>query len=236
MGIFLAKIEPSKPKVNSNPLGLRQCQEADVTGLVVDVIDTSDPSFETMEYKWMSQSPTGIGYCRSDVQILVREHEQAVDMVVSDVRETVAAQGKLRLLRFSGHGMAGYQSAWGGSFSKLMQDPRATQAQLDVVIKDVIKNPNSRVGIGHWNLCSLTGVLMKLCPCFGPNAEVWLMGCEVAAHCEGHDLLDRLAMVLGVPVQAGIPMQYSSRKNRPVNFLHEGAIRRGSPTLNPFAK
>lgn len=227
MGIFISKAPPRDLKTNisvsiPDSLGIRQCNATEVTGLIVDVIDTSDPSLLTNEYAGLSRGSQGVGYCRSDVQLLVRNYPTVVTTVVSDLLEVVPKRGRLRLLRFHGHGLPGYQSVWGDA------------------IENDRENPHSQTGIGNWNLAMLTGQLMRLCPYFGPKAEVWLMGCLVADELVGQEFISRLSHILGVPVVAGVPLQYATDRLEAelsaTNFLHEGEIRFGTPTLNPFAK
>jgi hypothetical protein len=238
MGIYISKVteKKKKPAKPANPYGLQVCKEQELTGLVLDVIDTADPSFLTMEYKAMSSSPKGIGSCRSDVQLLVHDHADAVGNVINGILEIVEKQGKIRLLRISGHGLPGYQSIWGGPLVAFLNKKGATDKDLDDLKKAVIHDPTSRVGLGYWNLLSLTGQLMRLCPCFAPKAEVWLMGCQVAAEKEGFAFISQLSLILGVPVQAGVPIQFASKSKPEVNFLHEGKVKRGAATLNPFTK
>ena len=246
MGIFISKVPPRDLKTNItfsvpdslDSFGLRQCQEAEVTGLVVDVIDTADPSFLTNEYAGLSSGSQGVGYCRSDVQLLVRENPSVVTTVVSDILEVVAKHGAIRLLRIHGHGLPGYQSVWGGALYAVITSP--SQETSEELIYNNVQNPHSQTGIGNWNLAMLTGQLMRLCPHFGPKAEVWLMGCTVAAEPVGQQFISRLSGILGVPVVAAVPLQYGTDRLqsalKSANFLHEGEIRNGSPTLNPFAK
>ena len=67
------------------------------------------------------------------------------------------------------------------------------------------------------------------------------MGCNVGADPDGRDFVGRLARLLGVPVQAAIPIQYAADASEgevsaAVNFLMEGDVVRGSPTPDPSAR
>ncbi len=212
--------------------GLRKCDAFSdtIAGLVLDIVDTADPSFLTNEYNTISKAAGGAGSCRSDAQLLVKGELRAVPAVIDKVLEIVKSSGKIRLLRIHGHGFPGFQSVWGGPIAKYV-GKKMTGQQVKKV-DGMVASPLAQWGIGTANLATLAGTIMKLAPAFLATGELWLMGCNVAEGPLGRELINRLTTLLGVTVKAATPIQYSSKKQMPdINFLHEGEILQG---VNPF--
>jgi len=148
---------------------------------VYDVVNTTDPDLYTE-----TDDLTEIGA----PPICIQNMNNGVDFMVNALRNRVAKEGTIDLLRIHGHGIPGVQtiSAW--------YFPRGTDFS------------RVRSIISYFNFEHIRASLMRLQGCFAPGAEVWLMGCEVGAKCEGLRTIKLLAKLWRVRVTAGVPTQY----------------------------
>jgi hypothetical protein len=102
----------------------------------------------------------------------------------------VKKNGKIDLLRIHGHGGPGLQTV---------------SSSLHLYASQL---PHLRSVISVYNFDLIRPCLRQLTTSFAPNAEVYLMGCEVGAEEEGQELLDSLSELWQVTVTAGIPIQF----------------------------
>jgi hypothetical protein len=154
---------------------------ADVWSGIYDVINKSDfeLGLEVTALQGINAAP-----------IILNKMENGVDYMVDRLRRRVDASGTIDLLRIHGHGGAGIQTV---SWTKDLRGHNLTQ---------------SRAIISYYNLSNIKASLSRLQGYFAPNAQVWLMGCEVGAQFQGRALTARLAKLWGgVTVVAGIPIQ-----------------------------
>lgn len=227
----LKRVTVNKPKPQEIlQAALQRCGEGSPDGMVVDVFDMADPDIPNTEGRTRRSGP---GVCRSDYRVYVPPVGNAVDQVVRKVVQAAYKRGKIRLIRFHGHGTTGYQSVWGGPLLQVV-----AEGMTEVQSRRVIRNPALRVAISYWNLPTITGALMQLSRHFTPDGEVWLMGCQVGEGREGRQLVHRLAILLGVVVRAGEPLQYASTEPAAwrMNYTLEGKVVVGRPIVDPWAE
>lgn len=122
--------------------------------------------------------------------ILVGKMDYGVDFMVNQLIQRVKQSGSIDLLRIHGHGVAGLQTISCGM--KLQK--RAL--------------PSLRSIISTYNFEHIQSCLARLRGLFAPNAEVWLMGCDVGANTQGKILLDKLSKLWNVRTKAGKVTQY----------------------------
>lgn len=121
--------------------------------------------------------------------IIINRMDNGVDYMVEQLRQRVLQTGTIDLLRIHGHGGPGVQTI---SCSK------------DLRSMDMKK---TRSILSYYNFEHIRPCLEKMKGYFAPNAQVWLMGCEVGAKFEGKWLIAKLAQLWRVQVTAGIPIQ-----------------------------
>jgi hypothetical protein len=239
MGIVESK---EKEEITSKSKGAGKCFSSKVLEqFIVDVIDQSDPDVTMTEGVALVGTKAPGGVCQSHKQIWIRNQPNAVSYVVERLVSIVGHKGKISLLRFHGHGLSGIQWLWGDSLYKVFtaqqlgKDVAKAEAQL---IKEM-RSPANRKGISYWNISSISGELGRIRKLLLPGAEVWLMGCEVAAGNEGRQLLQRLSLILDVPVTAATPLQLATLNPQLLsfNYTHEtvlgGEVITARPTLRP---
>jgi len=132
-----------------------------------------------------------------------------VDFMVDRLTEKVKKSGAIDLLRIHGHGVPGLQTVSSG---------------LDLEKKSL---PYLRSIISSYNFVHIQKCLARLQGLFAPNAEVWLMGCEVGANFQGTLLVNNLAKLWRVPVRAGFLEQLGGIGT--ATFGLEGPIATGFP-------
>jgi hypothetical protein len=131
----------------------------------------------------------------------------AVEHIVHQIIKRAGFPGRIKLLRFHGHGAPGAMNVAAG------------REDYDV----------HHSGFSTANLSSTTGPLSKLTPYFGPRGRVELHGCKVAMGPEGQKLLRRLAKIWGVPVTAGTENQLGGGADQ---FTFEGPVHTAMPNGN----
>jgi len=114
-----------------------------------------------------------------------------VDFMVDSLIQRVKDSGTIDLLRIHGHGVPGLQTVSSG---------------LNL---EKISLPYLRSIISSCNFVHIQKCLARLQGLFAPNAQVWLMGCEVGANFQGSFLVNNLAKLWRVPVKAGLLEQFA---------------------------
>ena len=149
---------------------------------VYDVVNISDPDLnrEVSDLLLVGMAP-----------IIINRMQNGVDFMVSQLQRRLEKSGKIDLLRIHGHGGPGLQTI------SCDRDLRGFDLST------------SRAFISNYNFQNIVGSLGLMRGLFAPNAQVWLMGCEVGAEFEGRRLINRLAKLWGVPVTAGLFIQFA---------------------------
>ena len=147
---------------------------------IYDVVNVSDPelNLELNQLETIGAAPIGIN-----------KMPNGVDYMVNQLWQRVRQVGTIDLLRIHGHGGAGIQTL---SWNKDLRGMNLSQ---------------SRSIISYHNFQNIQTSLGRLRGLFAPNAQVWLMGCEVGAKFEGRWLVSKLAKLWRTVVIAGIPVQ-----------------------------
>ena len=149
---------------------------------VIDVIDGADPAqVSTISAIRMTQ-----GAYPGAHMILNGPASNSIGGVVSEIVK-FAGISSIMLLRFHGHGAPGYQGVSSGK--------EFTPAEKNAINIDKLKDISSE--------------LNKISPCFVSFGSVELHGCETGQGPKGSQLLQKLAMLWGVPVSAGTTKQVS---------------------------
>jgi hypothetical protein len=144
----------------------------------IDVIDNEDPVVGTD----VNSELDGRGVNSTRVQMYGMCN--GVGQMITDITQVAPVAG-IGALRIWSHGGPGGQNVSAG------------QADMDV----------HWAGISVANIEQIRDTLTRLAPYFSPNGWAELRGCNVAADADGEALLQRLAAIWGVPVQAGILAQ-----------------------------
>lgn len=140
---------------------------------------------------------------------------ETVNLMISRLLDRTA-KASIKLLRIHGHGRPGLQGIANGNNPK----------------------PAPLAAIGVYNFDKIKNELSRLNGAFSMNAEVYLMGCNVAQGKKGKQLLESLANVWRVPITAGVKTQWSCGTEAPVDlidickaytFSHEGPTETAYP-------
>ncbi len=147
---------------------------------VYDVVNVSDSElfYELEQLETIGAAP-----------IRINKMYNGVDYMVDRLWQRVEQVGTIDLLRIHGHGGAGLQTL---SWNKDLRGEDLSQ---------------SRAIISNRNFQHIQSSLRRMQGLFAPNAQVWLMGCEVGADSEGRWLVSKLAQLWRTVVIAGIPKQ-----------------------------
>lgn len=166
---------------------------------VYDVVNVAQADLfdELYELRTIGVSPIRIG-----------KMDFGVDFMVEQLVQRVKQSGTIDLLRIHGHGVPGVQTISSGLKLK----------------KETL--PYLRSIISSYNFFNIQSCLARLQGLFAPNAQVWLMGCEVGANFQGSFLVNQLAKLWRVPVKAGFLEQFGGGID---TFEIEGLTITGKP-------
>jgi hypothetical protein len=145
---------------------------------VVNIAQT-DLSDELSDLRGIGAAPLRIGAM-----------DFGVDFMVDQLIQKVKRSGTIDLLRIHGHGVPGLQTVSSG------------------MILEKKSLPFLRSIISSYNFVHIRKCLAGLQGLFAPNAQVWLMGCNVGASFQGSLLVNNLAKLWRVPVKAGFLEQF----------------------------
>jgi hypothetical protein len=192
---------------------------------IVDFVDIFD--FATM--RWDLNVLAGAGSTPLTMGGVCHGVEQMVNNILSSAPRNVF------LLRFTDHGDPGIAGMGDGtgSITTVAQDGTTTET-----------NTASELSyIGNDNLSVLRPFLEKLRPIFGPYGCVQFMGCSTGSGTEGRRFLEAMADIFGVPVSAGVDIQYGGVALYPLGFQgptntvvpHGGSLRSWCRSRPEFA-
>lgn len=154
------------------------------SGLVIDVIDMEDATLGGNRQQWLSY----LGASSSRIEMYGMSN--GVGQMVTDIIRALGPSS-LDRLRIWGHGWSGGQIVSAGG--------------------------SANAAVQHWagltvqNLVAMRPTLLRLSPYFSSHAHVELRGCSVGQGASGERLLEGLASIWGVPVQAGTVVQSTGR-------------------------
>ena len=164
--------------------------------MIVDVIDMEDPILGADRAAQLGRLGA------HSIKLRMYGMSNGVGQMIQDLASSVPA-GRLQVLRIWSHGRSGGQTISGGHGGEAFRVAHWT-------------------GISVANLDVLAPTLARLKTLFLPSGRVELRGCEVASGSDGRTLLLRLAKIWGVPVLAGIALQYRAE--------WDGNVTRASPS------
>ncbi len=151
--------------------------------MVIDVIDMEDAALGA--HRAQGLDSRGV----SSTRITMYGMCNGVGQMISDIRQR-ARVGGVDVLRIWSHGRPGGQTVSGGHAGEEGRVLHWT-------------------GISVANIGAMRPELERLRPYFAPGARVELRGCNVAGDADGERLLQQLAQIWGVRVQAGTLTQTS---------------------------
>jgi hypothetical protein len=157
----------------------------------IDVIDMEDPALGNDRLQQLNDA--GV----QSTKIIMYGMCNGVGQMITDITQVAPVAG-IGVLRIWSHGRSGGQTISGGHAGE------AGRVQ-------------DWTGISVANLAAVRDELTPLNPYFAPGARVELRGCNVAADSDGEALLQGLAGIWGVTVQAGILTQYHINWDGPVH-------------------
>ena len=158
----------------------------------IHVIDAEDPDFFTRNMNGMK--------ARGITPIVLYGMCNGVTVMINEIVSRAGQLNSIDLFQLHGHGGGGIQNISGGH----------ADGTPDLA------------AISHGNFDQIRSDLGRLTSYFTLDARIELMGCSVASNQDGEELLVKLARLWGLPVKAGVQLQYSNQPDEV--FVFEGPV------------
>jgi peptidoglycan hydrolase-like protein with peptidoglycan-binding domain len=184
----------------------RLCNGTDA--IVKDTLDIATPeALDCLEQmKKNNINPIVIGAMSNSIA-------QLITNIIQDT-----PRKKLVLLRFYGHGGAGFQNMGTGKERLVIGDIYGVSVTYDG-IQTVIQQGSSQSAqlytntirystINLQNLEYIKEILQRLKPYFHPYGSIEFHGCQVGRGVDGKSFLNQIADIVGVPASASVISQY----------------------------